>query len=41
MSEVEASLREVITTFRDEAKKLSNFRLAMRTLSGKKAPLSW
>ena len=38
---MEASLREVITTFRDEAKKLSNFRLVMRTLSGKKAPLSW
>ena len=37
VSEVEASLREVITTFRDEAEKLSNFRLAMRTLSGKKS----
>ena len=35
--EVEASLREVITIFRDEAEKLNNFRLAMKTLSGKKS----
>ena len=37
VAEVEASIREVITTFREEAERLNNFRLAMRTLAGKKS----
>ena len=37
VAEVEASIKEVINTFREEAERLNNFKLAMRTLAGKKS----
>ena len=35
--EVEESIMQVFTIFREEAERLTNFRLAMRTLAGKKS----
>ena len=37
VAEVEESIKEVINTFKEEAEKLTNFQLALRTLAGKRS----